>query len=184
MPTTSPVLFELARRYRRSHAGRTGRGLRAVTEDLEDLLQSAGCAEGDARAAAESALKDAERAGALEREPHHPRDPEHIARIRLRPEQEEAFFRHIGELSPAEKRQALVRQLDHARNAVLPERWRRGWHAWLDRLQEAILSGGSIEPLEREAGPSNEELFRLLPALLSWEGESLILFACCVLCGE
>lgn len=183
-PKPSPVLTELARRYRRRHAGRTGRGQRAVTEDLEDLLQAAGCAEGEVRARAEAALRDAALTGVLEREPHHPRDPEHIARIRLRPEQEDAFFTYLGEPSPAAARQALAAQIDAVRNARLPERWQSGWTAWLDRLHDTALGGGPMEPLDREPSPLNAELLALLPALLSWEGESLIRFASCVLCGE
>ncbi|MBL9173520.1 MAG: hypothetical protein JNL10_08305 [Verrucomicrobiales bacterium] len=184
MKPVSPVLSELARRYRARHAGRTGRGRRAVIEDLEGLLRAAGCSEGDARAAAEGALCEAERAGVLERVPHHPRDPEHIAGIRVRPEDEEAFFRHIGEAAPSETRTALATQFAEAMEIPVPEPWRSGWRSWLDALRHAALEGGSVEPLEREAGPGNAELLALLPRVLAWRGESLIRFVSCVLCGD
>ena len=110
MKPLSPVFAELARRYRRRHAGRTGRGNQAVVEELEPLLHAAGCADGDARDVAERELKAAEVAGVLQRIPHHPRDPEHTARIQLRPENESAFFRFLGMPSPAEERAALAAQ--------------------------------------------------------------------------
>ncbi|MFO1458091.1 MAG: DUF2220 family protein [Verrucomicrobiota bacterium] len=184
MKPVSPVLSELARRYRARHAGRTGRGRRAVLEDLEDLLSATGCAEGDARAAAEGALREAERAGVLERVPHHPRDPDHISGIRVRPEDEEAFFRHVGETTPSEIRAAVAGQFAEALEFPVPDPWKSGWRAWLDALQRAALEGGPVEPFEREAGPGNAELLALLPRVLSWRGESLIRFSSCVLCGD
>lgn len=184
MKPVPPVLSELARRYRARHAGRTGRGRRAVMEDLEELLRTAGCSEGDARAAAECALREAERAGVLERVPHHPRDPEHIAGIRVRPENEEAFFRHVGEAAPSATRTALAIQFAEAMEIPVPEPWRSGWRSWLDALRRAALEGGSVEPFEREAGPGNAELLTLVPRVLAWRGESLIRFASCVLCGD
>lgn len=184
MTPVSPVLSELARRYRARHAGRTGRGRRAVIEDLEALLRAAGCAEGDSRAAAEGALRNAEQAGVLERVPHHPRDPDHISGIRVRPEDEEAFFRYVGEAAPSEVRAALAMQFAEAMEVAVPEPWRSGWRSWLDALRRAALEGGSVEPFEREAGPGNAELLALLPRVLAWRGDSLIRFASCVLCGD
>lgn len=184
MKPVPSVLSELARRYRARHAGRTGRGRRAVLEDLEDLLRAAGCSEGDARAAAEGALREAERAGVLERIPHHPRDPDHIAGVRIHSEHEEAFFRHVGETTPSETRTALAAQFAGAMDLVVPERWTSGWRSWLDALRCAALEGGPVEPFEREAGLGNAELLVLLPRVLSWRGESLIRFASCVLCGD
>ena len=184
MKPLSPVFAELARRYRRRHAGRTGRGNQAVVEELEPLLHAAGCADGDAREVAERELKAAEVAGVLQRIPYHPRDPEHIARIQLRPENESAFFRFLGIPSPAEERAALAAQLDAVRSAPVPERWQSGWLRFLERRREAALSGGPMDPLDREDSEFNHELLRLLPGLLAWQGESLLRFASCVLCGS
>lgn len=184
MKPLSPVFAELARRYRRRHAGRTGRGERAVVVPLEELLRSAGCADGDAREVAEQELKAAEQAGVLERVPHHPRDPSNIGAIRVQPENESAFFRHLGEVSPASERAALAVQFASARATVVPESCRNGWTALLDRLEQAALTGGPMDPFERQAGDANAELLTLLPRLLAWEGESLMRFASCVLCDN
>ena len=110
MKPVSPVFATLAARYRRRRAGRTGQASNAVVEDFETLLREAGCADGDARAVAETELKAAEAAGVLERVPHHRRDRENIAGIRLLPERESEFFRYIGATSPAEERAALADQ--------------------------------------------------------------------------
>ena len=184
MKPLSPVFATLASRYRCRRAGRTGQASNAVAEDLEELLREAGCADGDAREVAETELKAAEAVGVLVRVPHHRRDRENIAGIRLLPEKETEFFRYIGEASPTAERAALADQFVAASHAMVPERWRAGWTAFLERKRQAALAGDSVEPFERKAGDANVELLTLLPKLLAWEGESLVRFASCVLCGE
>jgi hypothetical protein len=51
-------------------------------------------------------------------------------------------------------------------------------------MRVAALAGKSVEPLDRQPTKVNEELLALLPRLLGWEGESLVRFASCVLCGD
>ncbi len=184
MKPRSPVFAELARRYRRSLAGRTGQGRRAVLVPLEDALRAAGCAEGDAREVAEQELREAERCGVLELVRSHRRVADDFSDIRLVPEKETAFFRHLGASSPAEERQTLAEQFAAAMTADVPERWHEGWRAFLSAKRDAALAGGSVEPFERLAGACNAELLALLPKLLAWEGESLRRFASCVLCGS
>lgn len=184
MKPRSPVFAELTRRYRRSLAGRTGQGRRAVLVPLEDLLRAAGCADGDAREVAEQELREAERSGVLELVRSHRRVADDFSDIRLVPEKETAFFRHLGASSPAEERQTLAEQFAAAVATEVPECWRAGWRAFLSAKRDAALAGGSVEPFERLAGACNAELLALLPKLLAWEGESLRRFASCVLCGS
>lgn len=184
MKPLSPVFAELARRYRRSAAGRTGQAIRVGPMKLEDVLRSAGCADGDAREVAERELKEAERIGVLELVRSHRRIADDFSDIRLVPEKETAFFRHLGASSPAEERQAMAEQFAAAMATEVPERWRAGWRAFLSAKRDAALAGGSVEPFERLAGACNAELLALLPKLLAWEGESLRRFASCLLCGS
>ncbi len=184
MKPLSPVFAELARRYRRSQAGRTGQAIRVGPVQLKEVLQSAGCAEGDAREVAEGELKEAERVGVLELVRRNRRVADDISDIRLLPEKEAEFFRHIGGASPAEERQALSEQFTAARGAAVPERWRNGWTNFLEQKSQAASAGDSVEPFGRPAGEANAELLTLLPKLLAWDGESLRRFASCVLCGD
>lgn len=184
MKTASPVLEALANRYERSQAGRTGCAGREVLVPLEDLLQDAGCREGAARAVAEQDLRVAEAAGLLRREPVHPRDPSHIGRIRFSPGNETALYAAIRRSPPTSKRQLLAAQFATARRAAVPERWREPWQQWCDRLHEAALAGQAVTPFDRDATEANASLLGLLPKLLAWEGESLVRFASCVLCGD
>lgn len=63
-------------------------------------------------------------------------------------------------------------------------RWREGWKAWCERMRAAALAGRSVEPFDRHPSADNAKLLALLPRLLAWEGESLVRFASCVLCGD
>lgn len=184
MKPLSPVFPELASRYRRRRAGRTGQASKAVVWPLEEVLRSAGCAEGDAREVAERELRDAERAGVLELVRNHRRVADDVSDIRLSPAQEAAFFRHIGEASPSEERQTLSEQFTAALETAVPELWHDGWRAFLVEKRDAALAGASVEPFDRRASAENAERLALLPRLLAWEGESLLRFASCVLCGS
>lgn len=184
MKPSSPVLEALADRYERSQAGRTGSAGRDLLVPLEDLLGEAGCREGAARAVAEQDLQAAEAAGWLRREPVHARDPHHIGRIRFSPEHEAALYAALKRESPSRKRDLLAAQFAAARAAPLPELWREPWQAWCDRMQAAASAGQSVLPFDREASEANALLLGVLPKLLAWQGESLVRFASCVLCGD
>ncbi len=184
MKTPSPVLQALARRYERSQAGRTGSARRDILVLLEELLAEAGCREGEKRAVAEQQLQDAESAGLLERHPAHKRDRTHIHRIRFSPANEAALYAAIGRVSPAENRSALAAQFAAAGLADVPLRWRGAWRAWCERMEAAAMAGQPVAPFDRHASPGNASLLDLLGKLLAWEGESLVRFASCVLCGD
>ncbi|MFM1770456.1 MAG: hypothetical protein RJA22_2985 [Verrucomicrobiota bacterium] len=184
MPLPPPVLAALARRHERSAAGRTGAATRDLLVDVEVLLREAGAPEGDARARAEHDLRAAEQAGLLRLEPLHPRDPRSLHQVRFNPARETDLFAAVGRPAPAQIRAALARQFQDAAHAGIPDRWREPWEAWCRRLAAAAQAGGSVEPFDRSPSPDNARLLALLPRLLAWEGESLVRFASCVLCGD
>lgn len=184
MKLPSPILEALANRYARSIAGRSGEAGRDVLLDIEELLRDANSVEGDSRAVAEQQLRDAEQAGILRLEPLHKRDRASLHQVRFSPACEARLFDFLGRSSPTSARAALAQQFAHASARELPERWRDGWTAWCERMRVAALAGKSVEPLDRQPTKVNEELLALLPRLLGWEGESLVRFASCVLCGD
>lgn len=184
MKPPSPILEALANRYTRSIAGRSGEAGRDVWLDIEELLRDANSVEGDSRAVAEQQLRDAEQAGILKLEPLHKRDRASLHQVRFSPACEARLFDFLGRSSPTSARAALAQQFANASAQELPERWRDGWTAWCERMRVAALAGKSVEPLDRQPTKVNEELLALLPRLLGWEGESLVRFASCVLCGD
>ncbi|MCI0747522.1 MAG: DUF2220 family protein [Verrucomicrobia subdivision 3 bacterium] len=184
MKHPAPVLEALARRYEQRLAGRTGEFSRDVLVDVEDLLRDAGAAEGDSRAVAEQELREAEQAGILKLEPLHKRDRASLHQVRFSPANESGLFDFLGRSSPKLVRDALAKQFADAAAHELLARWRDGWKAWCERMRTAALAGKSVEPFDRHPSPDNAKLLALLPRLLAWEGESLVRFASCVLCGD
>ena len=184
MKPRSPVLEALARRYERRQAGRTGEASRDVLVDVEDLLRDAGAAEGDARAVAEQQLREAGKIGILKLEPLHKRDPSSLHQVRFSPTNEVKLYESIGGQSPKSVRDALAEQFSTAAVQKVPVRWRDGWKAWCERIRAAALAGKSVEPFDRQPSKENQKLLTLLPQLLAWEGESLVRFTSCVLCGD
>lgn len=184
MKHPAPVLEALARRYEQRLAGRTGEFSRDVLVDVEDLLRDAGAAEGDSRAVAEQQLREAEQAGILKLEPLHKRDRASLHQVRFSPANEAGLFDLLGRSSPKLVRDALAKQFADAAAHELLARWRDGWKVWCERMRTAALAGKSVEPFDRHPSPDNAKLLALLPRLLAWEGESLVRFASCVLCGD
>jgi hypothetical protein len=184
MKTRSPVLESLARRYERSQAGRTGTANRDLLVLLEELLAEADCSEGEKRALAERQLAEAESAGLLVRVPVHKRDRSNIHQIRFSSANEDALYSEIARLSPTKTRGNLAEQFAVAAATNVPARWREKWIAWCGQMRNNALAGQSIAGFDREPSHANSELLALLPKLLAWDGESLIRFASCVLCGS
>jgi hypothetical protein len=184
MKPRSPVLEALARRYERSQAGRTGESKRDVLVEIEDLLREAGAAEGEARAVAEQQLREAEKSGILKLEPLHKRDPSSLHQVRFSPNNEAKLFENVDGQSPKSVRDTLAEQFATAATQEVPARWRDEWKIWCERIRAAALAGKSVEPFDRNASTENEKLLKLLPQLLAWEGESLVRFTSCVLCGD
>lgn len=177
------ILRHLAQRYERSKAGRTGESKTPLTFDYEEFLADAGCATGELRVVAEKELVLAERAGILQRVTHS-RDPRLFLRLRFLPQSEPQLYALLRQPSPHTQREALAAQFTGAAATELPEQWQSKWRAWCGRMTEAARTGGRIAPLNRENTAETAELLALLPRLLAWEGESLIRFVSCVLCGD
>ncbi len=184
MKASSPVLDALARRYERTQAGRTGEARRDVWMAVEEVLDDAGAAEGESRAVAEQQLQAAQRAGILVIEPLHKRDRKSLGHIRLSPANEARLYERLGRRSPTQLRAALAEQFAVAASSAVPARWRDGWRNWCERMRAAAVVGGAVAPFDREPSEENAALLRLLPKLLAWEGESLVRFVSCVLCGD
>lgn len=172
------VLLALAGRYRNSKAGREG-GTADFLADFRELLKSAASRDGDALDRAEDELRRAEHesGGQLSLD-LHPRDPKIIHRVRLRPAGETWLFHRIGQVSPSEMRSELAAFFkQHADTSII-------WRDWLLDLAASALSGKSISPFERDDSALNEELLRVLSAILAWKEESLIRFASSVICKD
>lgn len=180
----SPVLEALARRYERSAAGRTGEAARDFLIDAEELFVLANSAEGNPRALAEEQLREAERSGLLKLEPLHKRDRESLHQVRFYVESESRLFALLGRDSPSRVRELLAQQFAHAAMLDVPIRWAANWQAWCRQMRQCAVAGRSVEPFDREPSEANGRLLTLIPRLLAWEGESLVRFVSCVLCGE
>jgi len=179
------ILRELAQRYERSQAGRTGVAERDLLLPYEEFLADSGCRDGEDRVAAERTLSDAASKGvAILKLETHPRDPRLVQSIRFSLANEQALFHRLGGPSPTERREILAKQFTEAATMVVPTEWLHSWTDFCHRLTSAASSGESVAPFYREDLPSNAELLGLIPKLLAWQGESLIRFASCVLCGE
>lgn len=178
------VLLALAHRYERSRAGKRGGGDRDLLIPLEALLEDAGCREGERRAVAEQELRDAQARGLLRLEPVHRRDPLNIGQVRFSPAAEEALYAALGRPSPTAERRRLADQFIVAGDAEVPERWRDAWRAWCRKAAADVIAGDRTAAFDRSASAANAEVLLLLPRLLAWQGESLVRFASCLLCGD
>jgi hypothetical protein len=181
---SSQVANALARLYERSQSGKTGITSRDVLIPIEKLLTEAGASEGEAREMAERQLGHLQALGILKLEPVDKRDRSRIGRIRLSPKNEPQLYSHLNKPSPSLLRAAVANQFVKAAQTYVSDRWQRAWGTWCDRMREAAMQGLSISPFDRLPSVENEELLGLLPKLLNWQGESLVRFASCVLCGE
>lgn len=184
MQAKSPVLEALAQRYERSVAGRTGEAARDLLVNVEELLRDANAAEGNSRALAEQQLRDAEHAGIIKLEPLHRRDRQSLHQVRFNPQNETKLFGVIGRSSPSRVRELLAQQFEQAMILDVPSRWVSDWQAWCGRMRQAAMAGKSVEPFDRKPSEENARLLKLIPRLLAWDGESLVRFASCVLCGN
>jgi hypothetical protein len=103
-----PVLLALAQRYDHSKAGREGAGTDFLA-DFRDLLTAAASTDGEARVRAAEDLRRAEHeSGGLLTLDRHPRDPNLIYKVRLRPAGEDWLFERLGQRPPTAQRSALA----------------------------------------------------------------------------
>lgn len=169
------ILKVFADRYRDSQAGRTGIHTADFTLDYRKLLKAAHADSAETRIHAEDRLRQAAIQGKLKLDTH-PRDERLIQIVRLPREGGEAWlFNHLGESSPTEERRQL---------ANLFESFKDHWPAWCQKLAQHALDGDSVAPFSRDDMEGNRELLTILPRVLGWQGESLIRFASCTICGN
>jgi hypothetical protein len=182
----SPVLRAVGKRYRASVAGRTGQASGDFLVDYRELLKSANATDGEALEEARRDLRSAAKGseGRLVLDTH-PRDASLILRIRLAHEGGEAWlFQLLGELSPQQERARLAKVFRQAMSNGVPDAWAERWQNYCARLAENAEGGGVIAPFDRGDASGNEELLGVLSRVLSWQGESLIRFGSCVICGD
>src|SRR5688572_12826012 len=177
----SSVLRTLARIYAQSRAGRTGQGAQDKLVDFKELLLAAGAEHGEERASAERDLDLAEANGLVELH-RHPKDATIIYKVRLRLKKEGEFFAALG-LPEADRGRLSASFRDAARMKVA-NGWQEKWADYFGRLEAAARVGGAIFPFSRTDLPRNSELSRITAEVLAWEGESLIRFVSCSVCGD
>lgn len=184
-PPASPAgraVEALGQIYAASTAGTSATAERDFLADLKKLLQAADCEDGDAREEALCRLRELN--GKILALEGPRRDSDIIHQVRVSCDHEEVLFALLGVLSPAQRRAALAQQFAWAAQLTVPGRWSDAWRSWCHRMSEAASAGNSVVPFDRDASPDNVSLLALLPKLLAWEGESLVRFTSCVLCGD
>lgn len=184
MKVHSPVLLKLAEWYEDSAAGRHGAGKIDIQPVIEELLCAAGCGEGEAREMAERELRAAAVTGVIMLVPIHRREPNTIAKVRLSPANEQAFFDYIGRPSPTVRRAEWVALFREAATWPVPERFANSWARFCASRAETALCWRGMKPFEREEHTGGRELLAFLPRLLAWEGRHLVRWASSLICGH
>jgi hypothetical protein len=184
MKVRSPVLLKLAEWYEDSAAGRHGGGKIDVQPSVEELLSAAGCGEGEPRELAEREIRAAQAVGLLTLVPIHRRDPNNIAKVRLSPANEQAFFDYIGLLSPTARRAEWAALFREAATWLVPKRFADSWGSFCASRAKAAMGWRGMKPFERDDLAGGRELVALLPRLLAWEGRHLVRWASSLICGH
>lgn len=182
----SDALKVFADRYRASQAGRTGVSSGDFTLDYMKLLKAAGAESAAARSDAEERLRMAssQSQGRLKLDTHS-RDERLIHIVRLSREGgEEWLFRHLRESSPTEQRRQLADLFESFEAAPVPPGWKNAWSDWCLKLVQYALDGSPVTPFTRDDLAGNRELLTVILRMLGWQGESLIRFASCTICGD
>jgi hypothetical protein len=184
MKARSTVLLKLAEMYEESASGRHGEGRVDFQPAIEEVLKAAGCGEGEARELAERDLRAAREAGVIGLTPIHRRDPNHFSKVRLAPENEEAFFAYAGLVSPSARRAEWVALFREAAAWPIVERFRAEWKAFCERRAEAAKNWRGMKPFDSRDIHRGRKTIMLLTSLMAWEGRQLIRWASSILCGH
>lgn len=182
------VLKVFADRYRASQAGRTGVSSGDFTLDYLELIKAAGIERSaEARQVAEDRLRVACHLsqGLLSLDTHS-RDEKLIHRVRLaRDGGEPWLFAHLGETSPTEERHQLASLFKSFADAEVPSKWQEAWRQCCALLVSQARQGTSISPFTRSDPAACRELMQVTARVLNWQqGESLLRFASCLICGN
>lgn len=180
------ALRVFAERYRESQAGRTGIGASDFTLDYQKFLKAAHATTAEARIHIEQQLRRAAASSGghfvIET---HPRDENILLLLRLKRDGGEAWlFQQVGETSPTTERQQVAELFASVRTELVPTVWQSAWWCWCDRMSAKARCGEVIAPFHRRDLAATQELLRVLIRLLNWQGESLVRFASCSICGD
>ncbi len=172
----SRVVEVIAERFRAGVAGRTNTAKRDLLLPFNDLLKAADCLHGPARHDAVQTLEELESRGLLVLERHR-RDPSAILKVRLPLGSAAALFSDLGLPTPETEREQLAEIFRRARHCSVPHRFESGWETFCSTYAEAAACGSSVQPFDRTNPAQTDRIMEALPAILSWEGESLLRFA-------
>ncbi|WP_395746374.1 Wadjet anti-phage system protein JetD domain-containing protein [Prosthecobacter sp.] len=182
------ILKVFADRYRASQAGRTGVSSGDFTLDYLDLIKAAGIEKSaDGRRLAEDRLCVARRVSqGLLGLKTHPHDERIIELVRLaRDGGEPWLFTHLGETSPTEERHQLASLFESFSDAEVPAAWQEPWRQWCALLVSQARQGTTVLPFVRNDPAACRELMSVTARVLNWQqGESLLRFASCLICGN
>jgi Uncharacterized protein conserved in bacteria C-term(DUF2220) len=184
MKLHSGVLVEFAKRFERSAGGCHGRGQVDFQPDFEDVLRTAGCAEGEARDLAERQLRAAADADIVKLEYDRERAHTTILKIRLAPGKEQALFAFLGRQSPSDCRKQWAMLFEEASSWSVPSQYGDSWRIFCIRRADACRQWRNMKPFKRADIEDGRELLSLLSRLLAWEGRHLVRWASSVLCSD
>ncbi|MDI1314636.1 Wadjet anti-phage system protein JetD domain-containing protein [Prosthecobacter sp.] len=180
------ILKVFADRYRSSRAGRTGVHTGDFTFDYRKLLKAAHADSAEARNNAEDRLRQAASQSQEKLElKTHLHDINLIYLVRLSREGGEAWlFNHLRESSPTEERRQLADLFESYQETLVPPNYKDAWLSWCLRLAQHAFDGSPVTPFTRDDLAEARELLTVIPRVLTWQGESLIRFASCTICGD
>lgn len=176
----SRVVEIFAERYRTSSAGRTDSAKRDLLFPFNELLKAAGCLHGPERHEAVKELEKLESQGLLVFERHR-REHSVILKVRLPLQNAAAFFSYLGISAPETERAHLSEIFRQAQGSNVPARFQVGWDSFCSSMAEAAVRGASMQPFDRSRPEQTGQIMKALPAILAWEGESLLRFASALL---
>jgi len=184
MKARSKVLLKLAEMYEDSAAGRHGGGKLDFQPAIQEVFAAAGCAEGEGYELGQRELRAARDAGVIGLVAVHRRDPNHFSKVRLAPENEEAFFAYVGLKSPGARRGEWAALFREAAAWEIEECFREEWKGFCERRAERALTWRGMKSFRRREMEAGRETLLLLTRLLAWEGRHLIRWASSILCGH
>lgn len=174
------VLEIVVERYRTSLAGRTDAAKRDLLFPFIDLLKSAGSLHGPGRHEAVEELEKLESKGLLVLERHR-RDHSAILKVRLPLRNAAALFSYLGIAAPKTEREHLSEIFQKAQRLNVPAQFQAGWDCFCSEMARAALNGAPMQPFDRAKPDQAREIVKALPAILAWNGESLLRFASALL---
>jgi hypothetical protein len=184
MVRRSAVLLEFAKLFAQSAAGRHGKGSVDFQPDYEEVLQLAGCAEGEAREQAERELRGAADANIIRLEYDRERARTTVLKIRFAPDMEQVLFDYLGLSSPSQIRQHWVALFNEAASWAVPAQYSDAWLRFCERRAGQASEWRHMSPFRRHSIDDGRHLLLLLVRLLCWEGTHLVRWVSSLLCGD